>query len=143
VRVGPRAAGRAPASAVAPVLIDRPGAYRWAAGTLDVKEGRGRRGRPGGVEAAEFDADLLDWPLTARARKSGDRMRPRGGRGSRKLSDLMIDARIARVARAALPVVTSARGELLFVPGLRPAEIARPTAHTRRIVCIDFEPQGI
>ena len=73
--------------------------------------------------AAEFDADLLAWPLTARARKSGDRMRPRGGRGSRKLSDLMIDARIARATRAALPVVTSARGELLFVPGLRPAEI--------------------
>ena len=88
-------------------------------------------------------ANLLDWPLTARARKSGDRMRPRGGRGSRKLSDLMIDARIARGARAGLPVVTSARGELLFVPGLRPAEIARPTTRTRRLVRIDFEPVNI
>ena len=68
-------------------------------------------------------------------------MRPRGGRGSRKLSDLMIDARIARATRAALPVVTSARGELLFVPGLRPAESARPSARTRRIVVIDFVPE--
>ena len=83
------------------------------------------------------------WPLTARARKSGDRMRPRGGRGSRKLTDLMIDARIARASRAAMPIVTSARGELLFVPGLRPAETARPTARTKRIVTIDFVAQEI
>ena len=68
-------------------------------------------------------------------------MRPRGGRGSRKLSDLMIDAKIARGARAALPVVTSARGELLFVPGLRPAEIARPTAaHPTRRAASVFVP---
>jgi len=143
VRVGPRATARSPATAGAPLQIDRPGTYRWAAGTLDVKEGVRRRAPPAGGDAAEFDADLLEWPLTARARKSGDRMRPRGGRGSRKLSDLMIDARIARGARAALPVVTTARGELLFVPGLRPAEIARPTARTRRVVRIDFGPVNI
>ena len=143
VRVGARALVRAPVSSVAPVLIDGPGIYRWAAGTLDVKEGARRRAPPAGDDGAEFDADLLAWPLTARARKSGDRMRPRGGRGSRKLSDLMIDARIARGARAALPVVTSARGELLFVPGLRPAESARPTARTRRVVRIDFGPVNI
>ncbi len=145
VRVAARASVRPPAAPNGPVRIDGPGTYRWtaggAAGTLDVKEGARRRARPGGGIAAEFDADLLEWPLTARARKSGDRMRPRGGRGSRKLSDLMIDARIARATRAALPIVTSARGELLFVPGLRPAESSRPTARTRRIVIIDFVPE--
>jgi tRNA(Ile)-lysidine synthase len=145
VHVGPRASVRAPVPgpAPAPLRIDGPGAYRWAAGTLDVKQAARRSARPAGAGKAEFDADLLEWPLTARARKSGDRMRPRGGRGSRKLSDLMIDARIARRARAGLPVVTNARGELLFVPGLRPAEIARPTARTRRVVCIDFGPVNI
>ncbi|HSY41183.1 MAG TPA: tRNA lysidine(34) synthetase TilS [Polyangia bacterium] len=143
VRVGARASVRPPATASAPVVIDGPGTYRWAASRLDVKE-RARRGARGaGGVAAEFDADLLEWPLLARFRKSGDRMRPRGGRGSRKLSDLMIDARIARATRAALPVVTSARGELLFVPGLRPAESARPTARTRRIVIIGFVPEAM
>ena len=141
VRVGARALVRPPASASAPLLIDGPGTYRWPAGTLDIKEGARRRAPPAGGLVAEFDADLLAWPLTARARKSGDRMRPRGGRGSRKLSDLMIDARIARASRAALPIVTSARGELLFVPGLRPAESARPTARTKRLVVIDFVPE--
>ena len=144
VRIGPRAseaagAARGDGSGIAGLIITGPGAYRWAAGTLDVRETAGRRGRAVAGTAAEFDADQLAWPLAVRARRAGDRMRPRGGRGSRKLSDLMIDAKIARGARAALPVVTSARGDLLFVPGLRPAEIARPDGRTRRLVRVRFQ----
>jgi tRNA(Ile)-lysidine synthase len=138
VRIGPREAedaGRRPAA----VVIAGPGAYRWAEGTLDVKEASGRGTRSNEPTAAEFDAERVDWPLSVRERRAGDRMRPRGGRGSRKLSDLMIDAKIARGARRALPVVTSARGDLLFVPGLRPAEIARPDGRTRRVVRLRFQ----
>jgi tRNA(Ile)-lysidine synthetase-like protein len=98
VRVGPRGLRRTPTPPGAPLQVGRPGSYRWGTGTLELKEVGRRRPRPAGAPAAEFDADLLEWPLAARVRKSGDRMRPRGGRGSRKLSDLMIDARIARAA---------------------------------------------
>jgi tRNA(Ile)-lysidine synthase len=66
-------------------------------------------------------------------------MRPRGGRGSRKLSDLMIDAKIARGTRASLPVLTAADGEVLYVPGLRPAERGRPSAATRRLLSVTFQ----
>jgi tRNA(Ile)-lysidine synthase len=66
-------------------------------------------------------------------------MRLRGGRGSRKVSHLMIDAKIARPLRDALPIVTSADGVVLFVPGLRPAEAGRPSTSTRRRVTISFE----
>jgi tRNA(Ile)-lysidine synthase len=65
-------------------------------------------------------------------------MRPRGGRGSRKLSDLMIDAKIARPLRDTLPVVTSADDVVLFVPGLRPAEAGRPVASTQRRITFAF-----
>jgi tRNA(Ile)-lysidine synthase len=65
-------------------------------------------------------------------------MRPRGGRGSRKLSDLMIDAKIARPERENLPVLTTANGQVLFVPGLRPSEIARCTPATRRALTIRY-----
>jgi tRNA(Ile)-lysidine synthase len=124
-----------------PLTIARPGAYAWSAGTVEVDEvsRAGREGDPAPEPGApEFDADRLTWPLVVRARRSGDRMRPRGGRGSRKLTDLMIDAKIARGARGALPVVTTARDEVLFVPGLRPAEIGRPTPGTRRILRVRF-----
>jgi tRNA(Ile)-lysidine synthase len=141
VRIGPRAGAGAPGRPET-LLIAGPGAYRWAAGTLDVKEARGHRSPEGGVVAADFDADRLGWPLRVRARRAGDRMRPRGGSGSRKLSDLMIDAKIARDARAGLPVVTSAGGDLLFVPGLRPAEYARPDGRTRRVVQLRFQTEN-
>jgi tRNA(Ile)-lysidine synthetase-like protein len=143
VRVEDRAAPRdrqsmTAATTAASVVIDSAGAYRWpAAGVVDVREAPASAGGPEG--AAEFDADRIAWPLMLRGRRPGDRMRPRGGRGSRKLSDLMIDAKIARPARAALPVVTTADGVVLFVPGLRPAEAGRPGTTTRRKIQVCFE----
>jgi len=63
-------------------------------------------------------------------------MRPRGGRGSRKVSDLLIDAKIAQPERATLPVLTAADDTILYVPGLRPSEVGRPDAKTRRWVYV-------
>jgi tRNA(Ile)-lysidine synthase len=124
----------------APIVIDRPGTYRWShAGAVEVREMAISGGKKKSSSRDEFDADRLAWPLVMRARRPGDRMRPRGGRGGRKLSHLMIDAKIARPLRDALPVVTSADDVVLFVPGLRPAEAGRPSASTRRRVAISFE----
>jgi tRNA(Ile)-lysidine synthetase-like protein len=93
---------------------------------------------PEGVASAEewavdLDADTLAGSLTARRRRPGDRYRPAGGRGSRRLQDMLVDAKIPRALRAAWPVVVV--GELIvWVPGLRPAAefAARPT--TRRVL---------
>jgi tRNA(Ile)-lysidine synthase len=83
-------------------------------------------------QGATFDLDRVALPLGLRAPRPGDRMRPRGGRGSRKLSDLFIDAKIPRPRRAELPVLVAGDGTILFVPGLRPAEAGRPSGGTRR-----------
>ena len=132
------AAARQGTGATSAVVIDGPGRYRWpAAGTVEVRDAAARSGAK---DASTFDADQLAWPLVMRARRPGDRMRPRGGRGSRKLSDLMIDAKIARPVRATLPVVTTADDVVLYVPGLRPAEAGRPSATTRRRITVHFEP---
>jgi tRNA(Ile)-lysidine synthase len=119
--------------APAPVTIAGPGDYGWPGGRLEI-----RIDDPEVPPEQAFDADRLCWPLVARARRPGDRMRPRGGRGSRKLSDLMIDAKLPRRARDALPVVATADDQVLFAPGLRPAELARATASTRRRLHIAF-----
>jgi tRNA(Ile)-lysidine synthase len=123
-----------------PVCVPGPGTY-----SLDA-EGPSLRLRAGGVSgeegAAAFDADALAWPLVVRARRAGDRMRPRGGRGSRKLSDLLIDAKVPRGARDRLPVLTTADDVVLFVPGLRPAEQGRPSATTARLVHVSLVEAG-
>jgi len=108
------------------------------AGALVVREIAGEV--PPAVDLPWFDGDRLAWPLTLRARRPGDRMRPRGGRGSRKVADLMIDAKIPVGERSRLPVVAAADGEVLFVAGLRPSEIGRPCESTRRWIGFDLRP---
>ena len=55
--------------------------------------------------------------LTLGHRRPGLRMRPAGGMGSRKLQDILVDARVPREERDALPLVF-AGDRLAWVPGL-------------------------
>lgn len=60
-------------------------------------------------------------PLSLRRRQAGDRVRPAGGRGSRKIQDLLLDAKIPRALRDAWPLLTA--GEtIVWVPGVRSAQ---------------------
>jgi tRNA(Ile)-lysidine synthase len=90
-----------------------------------------------GRQVVSFDADAVPFPWTVRAWRPGDRMRPRAGLGSRKLSDLFIDARIPRARRAHLPLVLGPDETILFVPGLRPSERGRPTSESRRLILLE------
>jgi tRNA(Ile)-lysidine synthase len=86
--------------------------------------------------SACFDPAKVTWPLLVRALHPGDRMAPRGGRGTRKLSDLLIDAKIPQQERATLPVLCDALGEILYVPGLRPSQAGRPDGDTQEWIAV-------
>ncbi|HSZ83316.1 MAG TPA: tRNA lysidine(34) synthetase TilS [Polyangia bacterium] len=131
VRVARAQGRRGVPTRAAPVTVAGPGTYALAGAATSLQL---RADTPGTADdlGATFDADALAWPLALRPRRPGDRMRPRGGRGSRKLSDLLIDAKVARATRDALPVLTTADDVVLFVPGLRPAEQGRPSGDTIR-----------
>jgi tRNA(Ile)-lysidine synthase len=134
VRVGQRPAKAAP-SGIRPMVIAGPGTYQLDAESVALKISDD--GAPGAVS---FDADAVRWPLALRRRQPGDRMRPRGGKGSRKVADLLIDAKVARDRRDSLPVLATAEGIVIFVPGLRPSEQGRPTATTRRVFSVTALP---
>jgi len=89
---------------------------------------------------AVFDRAQLRWPLAIRGWKPGDRMRPRGGVGRRKLQDIFVDAKIPKPERHQLPVFVDSDGDILWVPGLRPAEKAKPSARTGQIVRLMLDP---
>jgi tRNA(Ile)-lysidine synthetase-like protein len=55
--------------------------------------------------------------LTVGFRRPGLRMRPAGGRGSRKLQDILVDARVPREDRDSWPLVF-AGDQLAWVPGI-------------------------
>jgi len=58
--------------------------------------------------------------MTVRSWQPGDRMRPLGMRGSRKLQDIWTDAKIPREERGAIPVFVCG-GEIVWIPGYRVA----------------------
>jgi tRNA(Ile)-lysidine synthase len=59
--------------------------------------------------------------LTLRQRMSGDRYRPLGSPGKRKLARIFIDQGVPKKERCRLPVVVTSKDTLLWVPGLAPA----------------------
>jgi len=68
----------------------------------------------GVATAAHFDARAL---LTLGTRRPGLRMRPLPGGRTRKLQDILVDAKVPRHLRDSLPLVF-ADGELAWVPGV-------------------------
>lgn len=87
--------------------------------------------------AGPFDAFLdlraLDPGVSLRNPRKGDRIHPLGGSGSRKVSDLLIDARVPRPLRDSVPIL--AQGSTVhWVAGHRIANQARVTAATERVV---------
>ncbi|MCC5841887.1 MAG: tRNA lysidine(34) synthetase TilS, partial [Opitutales bacterium] len=63
--------------------------------------------------------------LSVRAWQPGDRYRPLGAPGSKKLQDAFVDRGIPAAERGRLPVVLGEGAVILWVPGLLPAEVAR------------------
>ncbi|HSE92139.1 MAG TPA: tRNA lysidine(34) synthetase TilS [Methylomirabilota bacterium] len=88
---------------------------------------------------AAFDADALALPLTVRGRRQGDRFRPWGGPGERRLKSFMIDVHIPRWERDRLVVVESA-GEIAWLAGVRRAALAPITDRTRGVIELSVGP---
>jgi len=74
----------------------------------------------------EFDAAAVHFPLTVRTFSPGDRFRPSGSGGSKKLKDFFIDQKIDRWTRQRVPLVFG--HELLWIVGMRRCEGLRPRA---------------
>lgn len=79
------------------------------------------------IDAGDLDRLVIDGP------HPGDRMRPLGMEGSRKLSDLLVDAKVLRRDRAATPVVRDGE-RIVWLAGVRMSEEYRVGADTVRAV---------
>jgi tRNA(Ile)-lysidine synthase len=60
----------------------------------------------------------VDWPLRLGPRRPGDRFRPEGGRGAKKLKAWLIDRKVPREKRDALLVLADRSGRVLWLPEL-------------------------
>ena len=81
-------------------------------------------------------AASLALPLVVRNRHPGDRLRPFGAPGRRKLQDLLVDRKVPRGERDRLPLVVDAAGRIVWVVGLTMAEECRVTAPGTSVVVL-------
>ena len=90
---------------------------------------------------AYMDGDVVGTALTVRPRRPGDRFRPLGLGGEKKLQDFMVDQRIPRPWRGRVPLVCSPQ-HILWVVGWRLDERARVTPATRHLLRLEFQPEA-
>jgi len=84
------------------------------------------KARPASVGALPARASLAlrAWRkrrLLARSWKPGDRMRPLGMQGTKKLQDIFSDGKVPVTVRHCLPIIECG-GEIVWIPGYRIAQ---------------------
>lgn len=82
---------------------------------------------------ARFDLDSVQGELSVRWPRPGDRYRPIGLQGTKKLSDLLADRKVPSFERPLVPVVVDDQG-ILWPIGHPIAHRARLTNRTRRVM---------
>lgn len=83
--------------------------------------------------SAIFDFDALILPLLLRSFNAGDRIRPLGMAGTRKLQDVFVDRKLPRAARSHWPIVASI-DEPIWAPGMLRSRVAVVKESTRRVL---------
>jgi tRNA(Ile)-lysidine synthase len=123
--------------AVAPSLLPIPGTADLGPAGLIVAEPADPADRGGTPDSVTIDAGDLD-RLVVDAPRPGDRMRPLGMDGSRKVSDLLVDAKVPRRDRGATPVVRDGE-RIVWLAGVRMSEEYRIAADTARAVRLTWK----
>jgi tRNA(Ile)-lysidine synthase len=91
---------------------------------------------------AVVDAAALSGVLGVRSRKPGDRFRPLGLSGRKKLQDLFVDLKIPRASRDVTPLVVDDRDRIIWVAGHAIADDFRVTSQTKSVVILKLRELG-
>ena len=102
---------------------------QWLSPPRPCAEGDARAGDP---TRAAFDAEALGDSLLVRSRRPGDRIHLQGI-GTRKLQDVLVDAKVPREQRSGVPLLESA-GQILWGAGVVRGSGAAVGQRTRQVV---------
>ncbi len=90
-----------------------------------------------GARRALFDAQNAAFPLILRGMVPGDRFKPWGMGGSRKLKKTFIDLKIPREQRKLTPLLVK-NGEILWIAGVRRGRAAEVTEKTVQVMEVEM-----
>ena len=148
IRIGKRETPGRPEGEDAPGIGERP-SFRYPVtipGLVEIREiGRATRFEPASPDGYRlspknvvfFDSDKTAPPLFVRGVERGDRIRPLGGPGSRKVKDILMDDRVPLKDRGKVPLVVDSRG-VLWVAGFRLSDRVKITGETKHAVCAEM-----
>ncbi|OPZ82375.1 MAG: tRNA(Ile)-lysidine synthase [bacterium ADurb.Bin429] len=91
-----------------------------------------------GGDTAVLDAASVEEPLIMRGWQPGDRYRPYGAPGSRKLQDIFVDAGVPKRLRERVPVVLDAHG-IIWLAGFRIADRVKMVSTTTATLKLDMQ----
>jgi tRNA(Ile)-lysidine synthase len=89
-----------------------------------------------GTDKVVVDANDLGPHLIVRERRPGDRLRPLGAPGRRKVQDVLVDRKVPKDDRDRVPIVTNELGQIVWVAGQVLAEPFRVTSLTKSVVVL-------
>lgn len=122
-----------------------PGTTRTEAGTLDAElveldaSEREHRLAVCGPFHALCDADAIAHDFQVGAKRAGDRMRPIGSPGSRKLQDIFVDRKLPVELRDRVAVIRDADG-IVWIPGIALDQRVALRPETTRILHCRWQP---
>lgn len=125
-----------------PLAVKRNGATKLAAFGISLEIGsatawrRNKRIPCGDGTSELIDADALKGKLTVRTMRAGDRFRPLGMSGIKKLSDFFIDRKIDRPVREEIPLLLAGR-KIIWVIGQALADEVKVTDNTKRVIKLE------
>ncbi len=90
---------------------------------------------PTGQYTKAFDYDKIKGDLIVRSRLEGDRMKPMGLGGTKKLKDILIDLKIPREKRNSIAILSDDKG-ILWLMGHRISEDYKIDENTKRVIRI-------
>jgi len=105
-------------------------------GTID---GRTFRAIP---SAALVRGDLYSGPWRVRNRRPGDRFRPIGVGGRKKLQDFFVDRKVPRRLRDTVPLVVDDCDRIVWVAGFGIDEAFRVTDPTQAVIMLQLKLLG-
>jgi tRNA(Ile)-lysidine synthase len=87
-------------------------------------------------------SDLFSESLAVRNRRPGDRFRPVGLNGDKKLQDYFVDRKIDRKRRDAVPLVVDATDRIVWVAGYGIDEAFRVTDPAQAVIILKLKALG-
>ena len=113
------------------------------AGVISVEAVAGATARNGGDRsAATVRADVCGGSLVVRNRRPGDRFRPAGLGGRKKLQDYFVDRKIARDRRDVVPIIVDEHDRIVWVAGHEIDEAFRVTDGSQPVLLLKFKALG-